>query len=416
MPRKKGNGHAVKNTKKRKSEDDDDDDKNKTTIKLRLASVIKNVDSNGEPLPKQELIHAIEQMAEYASKISQYGGEFLLRCLIEHCTNPNSLELYGDIGALLNKQSFFAQCLRRHPGIRERGGIENTYDLVRVIRDRYYQDDAPFEYLDWTGVTPDIVQNKAREHQTNCLNLYKYEFYTYMRECIKAFLRWLRNGEAKKALVDKILWKILGKDITLEGDDNSLAIQKHIDDHRRALKLPTLEQERQGEVVMPDGFIDQRSALKDDNRKWIKKNLGRVVLYFYFMSRYLEGNPFGKNILLSPIYKTAVGHIQIDSTTLHVILRAVGYISMNRTAFLRVSESYWKELFNYEKYEVDNDRQLKVYGFSFKSDGYAASLVYNVQKKVDGDGSGVPTDIDDLRLWINDPNSGASSEYFRFVQ
>ena len=164
MPRKKGNGHAVKNTKKRKSteDDEDDDDKNKTTIKLRLASVIKNVDSNGEPLPKQELIHAIERLAEYASKISQYGGEFLLRCLIEYCTNPNSLELYGDIGALLNKQSFFAQCLRRHP---EHGRPENTHNLVRVIRDRYYQDDAPFEYLDWTGVTPDIVQNKAREHR-----------------------------------------------------------------------------------------------------------------------------------------------------------------------------------------------------------------------------------------------------------
>ena len=273
---------------------------NPTTVKLRLANIVNKVDADNNPLPRDEFINVIEQLARYASQVSQRGGEFVLRCLIVWVTNDDditdmpkseSTRLFGgDIGYLLKKETFFCQCLRPHWW----NNNDTPFPLVDYVREKYYpappHDNVPFEENDW--VNSNLIGYLARQHQTNLLNLYTYDFYTYVKNHIKAWLRRYR-GVAKADLVTKIWHKMIGKDVTFEESEDPAAIKAYINTHRRMLKLPTIEEVENGTKIFPRDFIDTKSPNEDDNSKWVKKNLSTTVRYFHFLSHYLEGHPFG---------------------------------------------------------------------------------------------------------------------------
>ena len=204
---------------------------------------------------------------------------------------------------------------------------------------------------------------------------------------------------ANNKLANKILWKINGRDVDLR-EDESLDILNFID---QILGFPSLEEDYNGARVMPVNFI-RKGSKDNDNKEWIENNLGKVIKYFYYISKVLE--VYSKKSLICCEYKIGVKHHTITTSQLYGHLRFIGAIdkSIARAKFTSVKEKHkefwWKQIFNYEQFEVRNESTTKLFAFFIKTDGISASLCYT--KHIVAEPS-VPMALGDFRQ-LNDDN------------
>ena len=384
-----------------------------TSVKLRLNSVIKE-GPPGTHLPKEVFQDVIERSVVYSSKMFVYGCEFLQQCLIEWSTNIRSMELYGSIGTMLNDTKFYSQCLDAHYDRPKCGPREQTYPLVAAIRRQFYpggHESATFEFLEGGtgGLATNIREYKRDELKTITLNHFSLNYVSYQVYTIKGFLR-TTYGEAKSKDVHRILWKINGE-VGMEGYNNELdgSQEVFVEDHREAMGFPSLEAERDGEIVQPEDYYHPDNIDSQDIRDWVENNLDQVVPYYFWMVSYTENNPLAKKAKMCPSSPIGMKHMVMDTTTLGHMLSNCGILRSFKDIKPKAARlHYWSGFFDFKQFEVNNLETMKQFHFFIRTDGRSATLVYDAYKKTTD--SIVPRDLEDFREWYNDAGTNRNSK------
>ena len=413
--------HVVRGTKKKSSapkkidENYDDSEKiiDQTSIKVKLNRLVRAVDPSNPDHDQSfidqrtSLLRLIEECVVFGSHSIIQACEVMQRVIITYCTCNSDRYDNEDLGSMIQKSKIYVQSLNAHyVRPRGRGGaVEQPLQIITDVREEYFPiDNIPFADLPNNSLRARIFATLASTMETNFLNHYTLNFYVYQGYLIKAFLCRMR-GRAKPSFIRLIRDKINGKNVDI--GDNSPAIEEFIDGQRALLGFASMQEERDGHPVIPvnETFIDPNSPQEDDNTKWIKKNLTKVIKYFYKITRRLEDEVFGKKARICPIYRYGIHHIRINNNTLYWILREIGFLSTTtkEKTWLHSPESldHWKVFFDVEQFEKNTETTSLVFDRTLTTDGVSVSPLFDREKAIRH--SSIPTDIDEFREYINQP-------------